>query len=59
MGNVAVGVDPNYGKFRRINLLENLRIGDVGAAMLLKVSVLLFLVLGLCFVSSISTKTKL
>jgi hypothetical protein len=50
MGNFAAGVNPNYGKFRRINLLGNLRIGNVGAAMLFQVSVLLFLVLGLCFV---------
>jgi hypothetical protein len=49
MRDVASGVDADNWQFGRMNLLEDLRVGNVGAASLLKVSVLLFLVLGFCF----------
>jgi hypothetical protein len=49
MRDVASGVDADNWHFGRMNLLEDLRVDHVGAASLLKVSVLLFLVLGFCF----------
>jgi hypothetical protein len=49
VGNVAAGVYADNWQYGRIDLLKDLRVGNFGAASLLKVSVLLFLVLGLCF----------
>ena len=37
--DIAAGVDTNNRQLRRINIVENLRIGDVGAATFIEVAV--------------------
>jgi hypothetical protein len=49
VGNVPAGVYADNWQFGRIDLLKDLWVSNIGAASLLEVSVLLFLVLGLCF----------
>ena len=50
VGDVATGVDANHWKISWVYLLKDLRVGEVGAAAFLEVSVLMLLLLRLSFI---------